>query len=177
MSVTNIFSKKYGPAVIRGTMPRDKFKKIMRFLRFDDKETRKQRLETDKFALMSYIWYGFIENCKKCYNPGVNVTVNEQLFPTKTRCPFTQFMKDKPDKFGIKFFFVVDLVSKFVLNGFPYTGKDEQRKQQQSAGERVVLRLLEPYFNVGHTVTTDNFFQKKIRSLCTNPRKTKACLY
>ncbi len=42
MSVTNIFSKKYGPEVIRGTMSRDKFKKIMRFLRFDDKETRKE---------------------------------------------------------------------------------------------------------------------------------------
>lgn len=125
MSVTNIFSRKYGPEVIRSTMSRDKFKTIMRFIRFDIKETRLERLETDKFALMSYVCNSFIENCTKCYNPGENVTVDEQLFPTKTRCPFTQFMKDKPDKFGVKFYLVVDVDSKYILNGFPYTGKDD----------------------------------------------------
>lgn len=157
MSVTNIFSRKYGPELIRGTMSRDKFKTIMRFLRFDDKETRLERLASDKFALMSFVWNSFIENCKKCYNPGENLTVDEQLFPTKTRCPFTQFMKDKPDKFGVKFFLVVDVDSKYILNGFPYTGSDEKR-QLQPAGERVVLKLLEPYYGGGYNVTTDNFF-------------------
>lgn len=157
MSVTNIFSTKYGPELIRGTMSREKFKTIMRFLRFDDKETRLERLVSDKFALMSFVWNNFIENCKKCYNPGANLTVDEQLFPMKTRCPFTQFMKDKPDKFGVKFFLAVDVDSKYILNGFPYTGPDE-KKQNQPAGERVVLKLMKPYFGGGYNVTTDNFF-------------------
>lgn len=39
MSVTNIFSRKYGPEMIRGTMARDKFKFIVRFLRFDNKDS------------------------------------------------------------------------------------------------------------------------------------------
>lgn len=102
---------------------------------------------------MSHVW----ENCRKCYNPGANIIVDERLFPTKARCPFTQFMKDKPDKFGIKFYLAVDLDSKYVLNGFPFTGRDDHQKDQP-AGERVVLRLMEPYFNGGYTVTTDNFF-------------------
>ncbi|KAJ6642417.1 PiggyBac transposable element-derived protein 4, partial [Pseudolycoriella hygida] len=140
MSVVNIFSRKYGSQIIRSTMSRDKFKTIMKFLRFDDKETRKERLSSDKFALMR------------------NITVDEQLFPTKARCPFTQFMKDKPDKFGIKFYLAVDVDSKYVLNGFAYTGSNEKQENGQTAGERVVLTLMEPYFSGGYTITTDNFF-------------------
>ena len=36
------------------------------------------------------------------------------------------------------------LSSKYVINGFPYLGKDETRPTNQSLGETVVLRLMEP---------------------------------
>ena len=49
------------------------------------------------------IWNAFIENCKKCYAPNCDLTIDEQLFPCKTRCPFKQYMPNKRDKFGIKF--------------------------------------------------------------------------
>ena len=52
---------------------------------------------------ISDTWNSFIDNCKKCYVPNLNLTIAEQLFPCKTRCPFTQYMPNKPDKFGIKF--------------------------------------------------------------------------
>ncbi|KAF2884724.1 hypothetical protein ILUMI_21450 [Ignelater luminosus] len=87
-----------------------------------------------------------------------NITVDEQLFPTKVRCRFTQYMSNKPDKFGIKFCIAVDTKSKFVLNAFPYLGKDETRPQDQTLSENVVLRLLEPFTKKGRNVTTDNFF-------------------
>ena len=37
------------------------------------------------------------------------------------------------------------LSSKYVINGFPYLGKDETRPINQSLGESVVLHLMEPY--------------------------------
>ena len=43
--------------------------------------------------------------------------------PTKTMCPFTQYMVNKPDMFGIKFFLAVDTTSNYFVNGFPYVGK------------------------------------------------------
>jgi len=55
--------------------------------------------------------------------------VDEQLLPTKTRCPFIQFMPNKPDKFGIKFWNLVDLKSKYLLNSYPYLGKDTDKPQ------------------------------------------------
>ncbi|XP_029958868.1 piggyBac transposable element-derived protein 3-like [Salarias fasciatus] len=139
-------------------MPKNRFKDIMRYLRFDKKEDRFSRLSTDKFALMSHVWSSFIKNCIACYKPGACITVDEQLFPTKSRCHFTQYMANKPDKFGIKFWLAADVESKYLLNGFPYLGKDDSTPAQQRLGENVVMKLVEPYLGKGRNITTDSFF-------------------
>ena len=75
----------------------------MRFFQFDMWSTKLSRLQTNKFALTLAVWAKFIENCIVCYKPRENITVDEQLFPTKARCRFTQYMANKVDKGGIKF--------------------------------------------------------------------------
>ena len=71
-------------------MSRNIYKELLRFIRFDIRSTRSERLATDKFALFSTIWNRSIENCKLNSVPNANILVDEQLFPTKARCPFTQ---------------------------------------------------------------------------------------
>ena len=103
------------------------------------------------------IWNRFIDNCKACYIPNADITVEEQLFPTKSRYPFTQYIASKPDKFGIKFWLAVDSKSTYLLNGFPYVGKDDHRLATQSMPGHVVMKLIEPFAGKGRNVTTDNF--------------------
>ena len=79
-------------------------------------------------------------------------------FPTKSRCRFTQYIASKPDKYGIKFFLLVDVVSKYLCNGFPYLGKDEERPGNLQLAEHVVMRLMDGYLNKGHNIVCDNFF-------------------
>lgn len=86
-------------------MKRDRFLELVRFIRFDDKQTRQTRLRNDKFALFSDVCYRFISNSQKYFKPGPLLTIDEQLFPTKVRCKFTQYMANKPDKFGMKIFY------------------------------------------------------------------------
>ena len=148
MSVSNIFSTNYGPELIRGTMSRDRFKEILKYIRFDMRESRSHRLQNDKFALISTVWNRFMDNNKACYKPGENITIDEQLFPTKARCPFTQYIANKPDKFGIKFWLAVDVDSKFILNGYLFTGRDDLRNAGVSVSEQVVLRLMEPFYGM-----------------------------
>ena len=64
-------------------MARNRFIEMMRFLRFDYKQTRSHRLATDKLALISTIWNTFVKNYLKHYRPGTNITVDEQLFLPK----------------------------------------------------------------------------------------------
>lgn len=152
-----LWSEKWGPKFFSETMSRNKFAEILRLIRFDKKNERSQTLQTDKFALVSEVWNKFVENSQMCYKPGATITVDEQLFPTKTRCRFTQYMPNKPNKFGIKFWLASDVKSKYVVNAFPYLGKDEMRLSVP-LGEFVVLKLIDPYIGCGRTVTTDNFF-------------------
>ena len=88
----SFWSDEFGLPIFKQSMSRDRFYEILRYLRFDVKSSRKERLNTDKFALASELWYPFIENCQKCFVPSQNLTVDEQLFPCKSRCPFTQFL-------------------------------------------------------------------------------------
>lgn len=104
------------------------------------------------------MWHRLVQNSLAAYKPGAEFTVDEQLFPTKSRCPFTQYMANNPDKFGIKFWLAADVETKYMLNGYPYLGKDPSRPATQSLGESVVLKLMEPFLGKGRNVTTDNFF-------------------
>ena len=89
----------------------------------------------------------------------MNLTVDEQLFPTKVRCKFTQYIPSKPDKFGIKFWIASDTNSKYIINGFPYLGKEETPLSSVPLGEFIVLKLVEPFTQCWRHVTTDNFLR------------------
>ncbi|KAL2729194.1 piggyBac transposable element-derived protein 4-like [Vespula squamosa] len=108
------------------------------------------------FALVSHVWNRFIENSQISYD--MNLTVDEQLFPTIVRCKFTQYVPSKPDKFDIKFWLVSITDNKYIINGFPYLGKEETRPSSIPLGEFVVLKLVEPFTRCWRHVTTDNFF-------------------
>ncbi len=150
------WSSEYGCDIFKKTMARDQFRAIKRMLRFDVRSSRRERLSTDKYALMSLVHNRLVENFQRAYVPEVNLTVDEQLFPTKSRCPFLQFMASKPDKYGIKNWVLVETDSKYCLNVIPYLGRDDNRVE--SLGSHVVTSLMSPYFNKGYNLCMDNFF-------------------
>ena len=158
IKIHELWNRLWEIPIISKTMARNKFIEMIRFLRFDYKQTRSHRLATDKLALISTIRNTFVENYLKHYRPGTNITVDEQLFSTKTRCRFTQYIPNKPNKFGIKFWMAADVKTKYMLNSFFYMGKNDSRPVGVTLGEHVVLRLLEPYRKTGRNVTTYNFF-------------------
>lgn len=62
--VREMWSENFNIAMVKKLSSRNKFVKIMKFLRFDHKSTRIARSTEDKFALCSKIWNKFIENSK-----------------------------------------------------------------------------------------------------------------
>ena len=154
----DLWCNKWGPSFFRNSMARNRFLEISKYLRFDMKSTRAERLASDKFACVSEVWNKFIENSQMCYTPGENICIDEQLFPSKARCKWTQYIATKPDKFGIKFWLATDVESKYLVNGFPYLGKDDLRPDGVRLGDYVVTRLMDPFTKKGRNVTTDNFF-------------------
>ena len=120
------------------------------------------------------LWNRFIDNCILCHASGAFITVDEQLFPRKCRCPFTRFMASKHDKYEQKYWLVVDKDSKYVVNRFPYVGRDETRFRDERVSDQVATRLLKPYLNKGRNATTDNYFTSI--KLATELQKYKTSL-
>ena len=115
--VKPLWSKEWGHPIFASTLSRNRFKSIMKHLRFDDVSSRtERRTKSEKLCPILETWNAFIENYQKCYIPNLNLTIDEQLFPCKTRCPFIQYMPNKPDKFGMKFWPLADSKSKYLCN-------------------------------------------------------------
>ncbi|XP_038045139.1 piggyBac transposable element-derived protein 4-like [Patiria miniata] len=140
------FAKPLAMATMTGT----RFQDILTLLRFDDKRTREGRKKNDKFAPIRGIFDDFAESCRRHYSAGEFITVDEQLVAFRGRCPFRQYMPKKPAKYGIKFWLCVDvdMCSHYVLNIFPYLGKQAEGTQT-NLGSKVVKDLVQPLYNTG----------------------------
>ena len=84
--------------------------------------------------------------------------MDEQLLPCKAQCKFIQYMANKPDKFGLKFWLAVDVENKYLFNNFPYEEKDNTRSSDMPVPTDAVLKLMAQLFQQGYNVTCDNCF-------------------
>ena len=158
--VSFLWNRKYGIPIFRETMPRNTFTKILKYLRFDDKPNRIRRgAGADRFAPIRDVFSIFTSMCRSKYTCDFSLTVDEQLMPLKSRCSFITFMPNKPDKYGIKFWVLVDVKSKYVANITPYLGAQEKEQRGDvPLGESVVLKITEHIKGKGYNICCDNFF-------------------
>ena len=154
-----LWNKKYGPKMFCNTMARDCFVEIKRFLQFDNKDRRRQRLEKDKFVHIRKLLEAFTFNCLFNYMPEWSLIIDEQLFPMKNRRPFIVFMPNKSDKFGMKFWVLAEASSKYVYKIFSFFGAlEKEQRNGKPLAKDVVMRLTAGFHKRSYYVTTDNFF-------------------
>lgn len=174
----------YGITIFKATMSGRRFEELLRFIRFDDKSTRSSRRANDKLAPVRNIWDMVTNSFGKYYMPSENLVVDEQLMPCRSRCSFIQYLPSKPDKYGIKIFWLCDSKNAYPLRGIPYTGK-EGRNKAVGLAKTIVENLCEPYFGTNRNITMDNYFTSKdlAESLLAKGltivgtiRKNKACI-
>ena len=87
-------------------MPKCCFIPLTRFMRFDNKETRTARKAADKLAPIQDLFNEINTLLFRYYTPSEYVTVDEELVPFRSRCPFRQYISSKPDKYGMKLFWI-----------------------------------------------------------------------
>nr|XP_046201135.1 piggyBac transposable element-derived protein 4-like [Oncorhynchus gorbuscha] len=104
-------------------MPLKVFNTSSRMLCFDNRESRPAKHVRDKLAAIREVWEEWLERLPYLYNPGPEVTVDEQLVPFRGCCPFRQYMPSKPAKYGIKIWVACDTQSSYAWKMQVYTGK------------------------------------------------------
>nr|CAH7735214.1 unnamed protein product [Callosobruchus chinensis] len=68
-----------GIEIFRLTMSLQRFRFLLRHLRFDDLETREARKSLDRLAAIREVFDMFVDNCKSAFTPFHYVTVDEKL--------------------------------------------------------------------------------------------------
>lgn len=151
-----LWDKKNGITFYRCMFSRSRFTFLTNCLRFDDKDTRDK---DDGFAPIRSLWSIFIENCKNNYAPSSRCTVDEQLLSFRGRCAFRVYMKDKPDKYGLKIISLNDAETSYMIYAVPYLGKNTEIVQRDEAIPEYYFRLVtEPIYNSNRSVTCDNWY-------------------
>lgn len=85
------------------------------------------------------------------------LTCDERLIPFKGRSKLKVYVKNKPTKWGLKVYLLVDSATRFVLAMLPYGGA-KVTGPERDHGAKVVTTLMEQFVHQGHTVVCDNFF-------------------
>ncbi|XP_025991729.2 piggyBac transposable element-derived protein 4-like [Solenopsis invicta] len=150
------YGEEIGRPIFRATMSRDRFQKITRCIRFDNRADRAERRVRDKLAPIRNVYEKWNKNLSRLYNPGENITVDEQLVPFRGRCPFKQYIPSKPARYGLKIWAVCDSQNAYTWNTQVYTGKAPNTRPEINQGKRVVLELTDGL--QGRMVVADNFF-------------------
>lgn len=143
--------------IYRATFGINRFWSILRFIRFDDCRTREARVKLDKVAPIRDLWIMLVENLYKMYRPTANLTIDEQLYPFRGRTPITQYIPNKPAKYGIKVWWICDAENGYPCFGEIYAGKQGSTREKNQ-GNRVVKTLAAKYKGSGRNIYMDNFF-------------------
>lgn len=90
-SIEDMWSEDFGIPIVKKLMSKNKFVKMRKLFRFDDK-TRDKRTTSDKFEMIRPVWDKFVENLQKCFFQNLNLAIDEQFLTTssKTHYPFEQ---------------------------------------------------------------------------------------
>lgn len=147
------------PEYFRLVMSYNRFLLLLRALRFDEANTRQMRRAVDKLAPIRKVFDEFVRRCKDCYSVSEYVTIDEMLESFRGRCSFRQYMPNKPAKYGIKVFAMVDARMFYTTNMEVYVGKQPDGPfVLDTRPAAVVSRLVEPIRGSGRNVTIDNWF-------------------
>lgn len=132
---------------------------LLACVRFDDLRTRIDRLKSDKLAAIRSLFEHIVQQFSLVFRPSEYVTIDEQLVGFRGHCSFRQYLPNKPNKYGIKIFAMVDARNFYCSKMEVYTGKQPDGPYAVSnSPEDIVCRLIEPIHNTGRNVTVDNWY-------------------
>jgi len=148
----DLWSTERGRPIFAAVMSLNRFKIILQYIRFDNKNTREIRRAEDKLAAIRDVWQMFVAQLSKMVIPGSDITVDEQLVPFRGRCPFRQYIPSKPAKYGIKIWWSCDAETSYPLKGDIYLGRQAGDVRAMNLGSSVVTNLTDRWVHLGRNI-------------------------
>ena len=142
----------------RVTMALNRFKFLLRCMRFDNYRNRPARQEKDRLAAIREVWEIFNSNLRNIYNRNEALTMDEQLVGYRGKIPGRTYMPTKPRKYGVKFFRLCEATTGLALKSMVYSGRESDSVPHRNLADDVVMKLCSVYFDTGRDIYVDRFF-------------------
>lgn len=157
VKIEDLWLAKFESDLYSLTMFCRRFEFIAARLRFTNKFARVEGRKRDLLAPVRDIWNIFIKNCRENYTPSIFLTLDEQFFGFEDKFETKVYMKNKPDRWGIKITSLNDAKTFYMYNAIPYPGKDQQilltRRMREIVPSYYVRKLCEPIYRTTRNVT------------------------
>ena len=101
-SVEQLWSTLDGWFIFNRTTSRKRYQQILRFLRFDNAQSRRHHWSLNKQQPIREVFETWDSYLRDSYTCRPSMTVHEQLVCFRERCPYKQYISSKPGKYGIK---------------------------------------------------------------------------
>lgn len=142
--------------VFAHNMSRNRFLIILRALHFSQNPQEGEAASPDRLYKVRNIVNLFNARMSEIYYPDRELSIDESMVLWRGRLTFRQYIKNKRHKYGIKLY-MLTTPGGIVLNFMVYTGMLDDCGGK-GHGEKVVLKLLDGYLGVGHSVFMDNYY-------------------
>ena len=118
--IANLYSEdpNLSRPIIKASTPKDRFKIVLRFLRFDDPSTRVEITLLDRLAPVRHVFDANNNSLIQSHHHGKLLTLDEHMVRFRGICPIRQYLPAKPEKYGIKVFILVDARNYYPCSGW-----------------------------------------------------------
>jgi hypothetical protein len=138
-------------------MSRNRFEEISAFLHVVSPEEEQANSDHPLKKILQCQDY-IKQKCFDCYQPLQELSVDERMVRSKARSHFKQYMKDKPTKWGYKYWVIADILG-YTIDFDVYYGATQQNEVHPNGlAYAVIMKLVEPFRFQGYHVYCDNFY-------------------
>jgi len=154
---------------------RDRFLYLLKILHFN---TNDMQANGDRLHKIWKVCDKLRESFRNALHPFQDLCIDESLLLYKGRLSFKQYIPSKRNRFRIKSFVLCDKESGFVQDFIIYDGSLSiitNASANIGKSGNVVVQLLRPYLDKGHTVYVDNWYTSPALFIFLHKNGTNAC--
>lgn len=153
------FHKLHGQPLFRAAIGVNRFKKLLRYIRFDSAKTRHERRERDKLAAVRELFDSINCNLQRLYSPGKHLTFGEQFLAFDGKCPFKHYISGDTNQCGMRIFWLCDSENSYPLNAVVHLGKNNTNNVNSvNIRHQMARQLCQPYENSGRVIALGKYF-------------------
>ena len=134
------------------TVSRERFESILRFFNFGEEPM----FDNDRLSKIRMITEHFNKTMLELIAPKKNLSI-ESMMLWRGRLIFRQYIKNKRNKYGIKFYELCTHDG-LVLSAEIYGGQGFNDVNNPGQTAAIVMKLMEPYLEKGYHVFIDNYY-------------------